>query len=241
MMEFHRLARALQGMRLAFAGHSVRSFSCSRPPPRAPGRRPACAPRARARRRGAARGFTLPELLAVIILIGVLAAVASPSFINAMRDRRVNRAAMEISGVYRLARYRALGRGTAVLVRWTDATGVFEVREALVQDVGGSLIANSCANVDWTSPATTAQVTRLNTAGVELAEVELRDPSGADGTVQPQADVCFTARGRTFVRYNTGAAFVPLVGALRVNVTNTNTTLLRRVFIPPNGVARLAL
>lgn len=179
----------------------------------------------------------------MVVLIGILAAAASPSFVSGMRDRRVNRTAMEISGTYRLARYHAIGRGTAVLVRWSAATGDFQVREAQVQGiVAGSLISRSCQSItNWMNPADTAPVTTLNTAGIELADVELRDPTAPNGVVQVDADVCFTPRGRTYVRYAPGGQFVPLLGALRVNVTNTRTGLLRSVFVPPNGVARLGL
>lgn len=178
----------------------------------------------------------------MVILIGILAAAASPSFVSGMRDRRVNRTAMEISGIYRLARYQAIGRGTAVLVRWTASTGELQVRQALVQDAAGSLISRSCLSVaDWMDPAETEPVTMLRTAGIELAAVELRDPTAPDGVVRDNADVCFTPRGRTFVRYDPGAGLAPLLGALRVNVTNTRTGLLRSVFVPPNGVARLGL
>jgi prepilin-type N-terminal cleavage/methylation domain-containing protein len=212
------------------------------------GRLRAAAPRTpshrlRARGRGGARGFTIPELLAVVIIIGVFSALASPRFIDAMIDRRVNSAAMEVSGIFRLARTRALGRGTAVMVRWAPdplngGRMHFEMREALLDSVAGSIITKSCLNVvNWQDPGETVRVTAF-TPLVERAVVSFVDQGGAART---SAEVCFTSRGRTFVRYDGAPGFTQLLGVARVNVTNSRTNLLRTVFIPPNGVSRLAL
>src|SRR5688572_14870591 len=63
------------------------------------------------------RGFTLIELCAVVLIITVFAAVAIPTAVSQLRDRRMQEAARRIGMVYRQARLRALGRGSAVLVR----------------------------------------------------------------------------------------------------------------------------
>ncbi len=190
--------------------------------------------------RSRARGFTIPELLTVVIIIGVFAAAASPTFIQMMRDRRVNRAAMEITGLYRTARTRALGRNTAVMMSWNATAQTFQMWEAVNMTGTTPVLEPSCRATTWSNPAEARSLTllRVGAEPYELANVEFINDLG---TAQPAVDICFTPRGQTYIRNGAGNVFNPMTGAPRVNVRNANTNLLRAVLIPPNGAARMAL
>jgi type IV fimbrial biogenesis protein FimT len=184
------------------------------------------------------------ELLAVMVMIGIMAALASPSFIAVLRDRRVNRSAQSIAEVYRMARARALGRGAAVMIRWNKTGGsgskpIFETYEAVVAAADAQPVS-SCLT-GFGAAGFTRRVNTLQPEGglAELATVKLFD----GGVERANADICFSPRGRTFVRWsNTNSdGFLPMTGVPHVEVTNTKTSLLRTVFVPPNGVARLML
>lgn len=184
------------------------------------------------------------EMLAVVAIIGMLAALASPSFIRQLRDNRINRAAMHISESYRHARMRALGRGTAVLVRWNSAGGPNS--KGLLETFEPGLLADafpnpSCVTPEWQTPASNRRVDFLAIGNglYEGASVALFREGAS--TAQTVVDVCFTPRGRTYIRNGTAGAFVALAGTARYDVTNTATNRTRQVFVPPNGVARLAL
>lgn len=229
-----------QGTRLALQGEPV-TFMSLRPisqaraaASRQSGARPRRDPRSRA------RGFTIPELLAVVIIIGIFAAAASPMFINVMRDRRVNRFGMEVTSLYRLARSRALGRGTAVLVRWDAAASMFYVREATTTVALGPPLSGNCTGTDWNNAAQYRELNRLHFGSVPYELVTAAFWSDG-GVSQAAADLCFTSGGRSYVRYTAGGSFAPMTGVPYVTVTNNLTTLERRVLIPPSGVARMAL
>ena len=191
------------------------------------------------------RGFTLLETMMVVVLIAIFAALASPSFIRLMRDRRVNRAAQEVAELYRNARMRSLGRGSAVLVRYSATGGtlngpLYEVREAVTAGTG--LPSASCVATNWTNTSTTsAALTKLDGgpgSGVnQIAETKLFDGTTAVTTYE----VCFSPRGRTYARASAGGAFAVMNTPPRIDVKNVGTELVRSVFVPPSGVARLAL
>lgn len=194
----------------------------------------------------ARRAFTLIEVIVVVVIIAVLAVLAIPSLTKQMRERRTSQAAQEISTIYRNARMRALGRGSAVLVHY-DTNG-FSVREAEEGAVAAQargapqcqpLPTRGCLTNNWADGGTFRVVTQFNPKiRGEFADIETTvfDPTNTPITY---LDVCFTPVGRSFSRISANATLTPMMGVVSVNVKRLEG-LRRTVVVLPNGISRLA-
>jgi type IV fimbrial biogenesis protein FimT len=206
------------------------------------------------RLRARQRGFTIAELLTVVGVIGLMAALSAPVFVQMMRDRRVQQAGLEMRDLVRMARSRALGRGAATVVRWnasvTGATsrydGQLQIREAISggTDVCSPWPASSCSGTDWAagSTSTTQSVSKPIAAfdkevgPYELLEVTMVD---ASGSTIPYAEICFTPRGNTYMRTSATGTFSRLAEIPRFQLKNIKTNLQSVVVLAPNGDAKL--
>jgi type II secretory pathway pseudopilin PulG len=207
------------------------------------------------------------ELMVVVIIVSIVAVLAIPSMIKARDDRRAYDDAASVMQLFRQARLRAVGRGSAIAVQLTAAVGsdrgTFQVYEAVTDDpvtTGGTPGAtateaypfSSCVNAIWSAapPAGNSRLiegislngARDNDIKIQSTIVAHVATGGTDTTSTVTiAWLCFTPTGRVYV--DTGNATPTFNGAvslvdLKVQV-NRPTGIKRSVLVPPTGMARL--
>lgn len=78
-------------------------------------------------------GFTLIEMITVIIIVGVIAAIAAPNFLSLLNRNRVNSALGQIEGAIKEAQRQAIKDSSSCTVNITSATRTIS---------GGCLLSN---------------------------------------------------------------------------------------------------
>jgi prepilin-type N-terminal cleavage/methylation domain-containing protein len=189
------------------------------------------------------RGFTMMEMLAVVAVIGILVAAATPMFLGVLRDRRANGDTLTIAEMYRLARNRSMGRGAATLVRYDEATSTWTMMEAILSGPAtppiNNLPVSSCLGTDWAAGGNNRVISTFN-GPADTVQVRFYDETD---TARTDIDICFTPRGRTYI----GPAGGPLATMSGVGTFTTqrlpvtDNQRVRTVFIAPNGAARIQL
>ena len=199
------------------------------------------------------RGFTLIELMVVVVIITLMAAIALPGINRRMKSYRAKATAEEIATIYRTARLRAMGRGSAVLVRYDDSAGTFEIREAIQGADASDGINGQCATLPETSCVTNPNRWNTNNKSQELSktyfDVNEYDitavflkPSSTSTTITGRSslDICYTPMGQPYADMDTAGTLLRMTTAPRFDVARADTVgISRSVLINTVGPARV--
>lgn len=182
----------------------------------------------------------------VVLIIGITAAIATPTLVRSMRETRSRDLAQRVAQVYGMARMRAL-RGSSVLVRYNKATGIrvlesIEGKNEAERRVGTTYGASCAARpglgcisnaAGWSQPDT-------ETATARTVQTLTWPSDFSVTTATDTLDVCFSPSGRSFFSTDGQPPTQPMVGVRLLSVKRGDG-LSRTIALLPNGIARLAL
>ncbi|RMQ41296.1 Pillin [Pseudomonas cichorii] len=144
------------------------------------------------------KGFSLIELLVTVSLIGVVAAIAVPSFTSTIQNNKVDTELNDLQRALNYARLEAINRGVTVRIAPTSGTAWnTELRVYLASDTGSSptvLRTVSAMSSGGTLTATDVTGIEFNNLGGLATPASAVAMTYTRGSVTKTMNICLTGR-----------------------------------------------
>jgi len=185
--------------------------------------------------RSSERGFSLIDMLAVVTILGTMAAIALPSMLGAMERVRLGQAAREVERELQSAKARAVVKGRAMRVRFDcPADGAYRTVELIgttSEPVAADSATDRCSASDYPYPAPDEDPVTLPNLDGPLRRL---DPSVSFSAAQT---IEFRANGTAF--YDAGGGDFDLIPVAGISITLLRNSVTSTITV--NGLGKVAL
>jgi prepilin-type N-terminal cleavage/methylation domain-containing protein len=183
------------------------------------------------------RGFSLIDMMAVIVVMGILAAVTVPTMIASLDRLKLGQAAREVERELHMAKSRAVSKGRAMRIRFNcPVLGQYRITE-LVGTVSVPVAADSAVNrCDPTLyPYPTADSDPLTLPNLD-GPIRLLPDDVAFGAVDT---IEFWPDGTAHYSAGGAASPWPLIPPAGINITVTRDAATETISV--NGIGKILL